>query len=78
MISYIPQSGTNKQDDGFNFDLVGNILKILHRVNDCGISGSMLGSNALDRNFDYDPLYRVISADGRVMLSIIGYFNLKL
>ncbi|HRO76713.1 MAG TPA: RHS repeat-associated core domain-containing protein [Crocinitomicaceae bacterium] len=64
-ITYTPQSGTNKQDDGFNFDLVGNILKILHRVNDCGINGSTLGSNALDRNFDYDPLYRVISADGR-------------
>ncbi|HRO76938.1 MAG TPA: RHS repeat-associated core domain-containing protein, partial [Crocinitomicaceae bacterium] len=62
---YTPQSGTNKQDDGFNFDLVGNILKILHRVNDCGINGSLLGSNALDRNFDYDPLYRVVSADGR-------------
>ncbi|HLW62820.1 MAG TPA: RHS repeat-associated core domain-containing protein, partial [Flavobacterium sp.] len=64
-ITYTPQSGTNRQDDEFNFDLVGNILKILHRVNDCGISGSPLGSNALDRNFDYDPLYRVISADGR-------------
>ena len=64
-ITYMPQSGTTKQDDSFNFDLVGNILKILHRVNDCGISGSVLGSNALDRKFEYDPLYRVISADGR-------------
>ncbi len=65
IITYTPQSGTGKQDDGFNFDLVGNILKILYRVNDCGIAGSALGSNALDRNFEYDPLYRVISADGR-------------
>ncbi len=64
-ITYTPQSGTNKQDDGFNFDLIGNILKILNRVNDCGISGSALGSDALDRNFEYDPLYRVISGDGR-------------
>src|SRR5690606_11227422 len=48
-----------------NFDLVGNILKILCRVNDCGIAGSTLGSDALDRNFDYDPLYRVVSVDGR-------------
>jgi len=64
-ITYTPQSGTNRQDDGFNFDLVGNILKILHRVNDCGISGSPLGSDALDREFEYDPLYRVVSANGR-------------
>jgi len=65
IISYTPQSGTNKQDDAFNFDLVGNILKTLIRVNDCGINGTPLGSDALDRNFEYDPMYRVISADGR-------------
>ncbi|WP_294675738.1 SpvB/TcaC N-terminal domain-containing protein [uncultured Fluviicola sp.] len=64
-ITYEPQSGSNKQDNSFNFDLVGNILKILQRVNDCGITGSILGNHALDRNFEYDPLYRVISADGR-------------
>src|SRR5690606_2672881 len=63
--NYTPDSGTNRQDDGFNYDLVGNILKILNRVTDCGISGSTLGSDALDREFEYDPLYRVISADGR-------------
>lgn len=64
-ITYTPQSGTNKQDDGFNFDLVGNILKILHRVNDCGINGSLLGSDALDQNFEYDSIYRLTYADGR-------------
>ncbi len=65
IITYTPQSGSNKQDNAFHFDLTGNILKILNRVTDCGISGSVLGSDALDRNFEYDPLYRVISAEGR-------------
>ena len=65
IITYTPQSGTNRQDDGFNFDLVGNIMKILLRVTDCGITGTLSGSGALDRNFTYDPLYRVTSGDGR-------------
>lgn len=56
--TYAPQSGTTKQDDGFDFDLAGNIVKILHRTTDCGINSSALGSDALDRNFGYDPLYR--------------------
>jgi RHS repeat-associated protein len=63
--TYTKQSGTNRQDDGFNFDLVGNIIKILNRVTDCGISGTTLGSDALNRAFEYDPLYRVVSANGR-------------
>ncbi len=63
--TYTPAAGTKRQDDGFNFDLVGNIMKILLRTTDCGISGTLLGSDALDRVFSYDPLYRVISADGR-------------
>ncbi len=63
--TYTPDSGTNRQDDGFNFDLVGNIMKILLRVDDCGITGVGLGANALDRTFAYDPLYRVISGNGR-------------
>jgi len=63
--TYAFVSGNNRQDDGFEYDLVGNILKILHRVNDCGINGSVLGSNALDREFEYDPLNRLLSATGR-------------
>lgn len=57
-------SGGNptRQDDGFNFDLVGNILKILHRDIDCGIG---MAPDALDRAFAYDPLYRLSSATGR-------------
>jgi len=40
-------------------------MKILLRVNDYGITGTLSGSDALDRNFTYDPLYRVTSGDGR-------------
>ncbi|MDO8997277.1 MAG: hypothetical protein Q7U77_11680, partial [Sediminibacterium sp.] len=64
-ITYAYSSGTTKQDDGFNFDLIGNIVKILTRVTDCGISSGALGSNALDREFEYDPIYRLTYADGR-------------
>lgn len=64
-IAYTPQSGSNKQDDAFNFDLIGNILRIFNRLTDCGINGSSLGSDALNRNFEYDPLYRIVSAGGR-------------
>jgi len=62
---YTPESGTKRQDDAFDFDLAGNILKILNRTTDCGISGSALGNDALDREFEYDPLYRINSAKGR-------------
>jgi RHS repeat-associated protein len=63
--TYAYNAGTNRQDEGFNYDLVGNILKILERKTDCGITGSTLGSDALDRDFTYDPLYRLKSATGR-------------
>lgn len=65
VITYDYDSGTNKKDDGFNYDLVGNIMKILNRVNDCGINGSILGDDALDREFEYDSIYRLTYADGR-------------
>jgi RHS repeat-associated protein len=61
-INYAYQSGTNKQDDGFNFDLIGNILNIFTRVTDCGIGGN---PDELDRTFEYDPIYRLNYADGR-------------
>jgi RHS repeat-associated protein len=64
-ITYTPQAGSTRQDDGFDYDLVGNIMKILHRVTDCGITSSVLGADALDRNFTYDAINRLLTADGR-------------
>jgi RHS repeat-associated protein len=61
-ITYTYTGGTNKQDDGFNYDLVGNILNIFIRVTDCGIDPE---DNELDRTFEYDPIYRLTYADGR-------------
>jgi RHS repeat-associated protein len=63
--TYEAQSGTTKQDCGYEYDLGGNILKIKERVTDCGIMGTTLGANALDRLFTYDPLKRLLSATGR-------------
>ena len=59
------QSGTIKQDTFYEYDLIGNILKQKERVTDCGISGSTLGSDSLDRAFSYDPLNRLLTATGR-------------
>ena len=62
---YEPQSGSTKQDSAYEYDLGGNILKIKERVTDCGIDGTLLGVDALDRLFQYDPLKRLLQATGR-------------
>jgi RHS repeat-associated protein len=62
---YEPQSGSTKQDCAYEYDLGGNILKIKERVSDCGIDGTLLGVDALDRVFQYDPLKRLLQATGR-------------
>ena len=59
------QSGTTQQDNAYVYDLGGNILTIKERVTDRGIDGTMLGSDALDRQFNYDPLKRLLQATGR-------------
>jgi RHS repeat-associated protein len=64
-MTYSYTSGTNKQDDGFKYDLAGNIVNIFTRVTDCGIQGSIPGKDALNREFGYDALYRLTFADGR-------------
>ena len=63
--TYTPQSGTTQQDTGFEYDLGGDILKQKERVSDCGITGTALGTDALDRTFAYDPLKRLLQATGR-------------
>jgi RHS repeat-associated protein len=58
-------AGTALQDFAYACDLVGNIATIHDRTPESGIPNTVLGSDALDRAFGYDALYRLISASGR-------------
>jgi hypothetical protein len=53
------------QDFAYEYDLTGNIIAIHERVKGCGVVNSAGGRAALDRRFDYDPLYRLTRATGR-------------
>lgn len=59
--TFIPQSGTVKQNYTYINDLIGNIVEINDNSPDCGVGGT----SSIDRKFEYDPLYRLIEADGR-------------
>jgi RHS repeat-associated protein len=72
-------SGEPLQDFGYDYDLVGNILGIRDRTPGSGILNNpdafsagdpvlaqlMVSGDALDRRFDYDPIYRLLAATGR-------------
>ncbi|MGK7905771.1 MAG: SpvB/TcaC N-terminal domain-containing protein [Synechococcus sp.] len=57
--------GAPLQDFAYRYDLAGNILSIQDRTPRCGVQNEPLGANALDRQFTYDPMYRLLSATGR-------------
>ena len=77
-LTYHP-TGDALQDHGYDYDLVGNILTVRDRTPGSGIPSNpealgatdpqlrkLLGSgDALDRQFTYDPLYRLLTATGR-------------
>jgi RHS repeat-associated protein len=63
-LTYRP-GGEALQDFGYDYDLVGNILGLRDRTPESGIPNTLLGRNALNREFSYDPLYRLRSATGR-------------
>lgn len=76
-LGYQPK-GAPLQDMAYRYDLVGNILSILDRTPGCGVSNNpevvfqrgplrelLSQGNALLRCFEYDPLYRLMSATGR-------------
>jgi RHS repeat-associated protein len=77
-LTYRP-SGPAMQDHGYGYDLAGNILTIRDRTPGSGIAnnpaafaapdpalGALLASgDALDREFGYDPSYRLLTATGR-------------
>lgn len=59
------QEGSVLQDFAYTYDLAGNLTDIRDRTPGCGIPGTPLGADALDRQFGYDARYRLISATGR-------------
>ncbi len=72
-------SGKPLQDLAYDYDLVGNILRINDRTPASGIPDNpdalaeqdpekaqlLISGDALDRRFEYDPIYRLLSATGR-------------
>jgi RHS repeat-associated protein len=77
-VTYQPNGGV-LQDYGYDCDLVGNILAIRDRapasgirnnpealtVDDAALAQLLATGDALNRRFDYDPTYRLLSATGR-------------
>lgn len=77
-VTYHP-GGEDLQDFGYDYDLAGNILGIRDRAPGSGIPNNpealtvgdstlaqlLVSGNALNRRFDYDPIYRLLSATGR-------------
>ena len=76
VLAYTPQ-GTPLQDFSYDHDLAGNVLRITEQTPGCGVRNNaqsptypqlqtqLAAGNALVRNFDYDPLYRLTLATGR-------------
>lgn len=58
-------AGGMVQDWAYTYDLNGNLRLLKDRSPGCGVPGSLLGADALDRAFEYDPLYRLVAANGR-------------
>lgn len=63
-MNYQPD-GLPLQDFGYDYDLAGNITTIHDRTPGSGIPNTLQGTEALDRHFTYDPIYRLLSATGR-------------
>ena len=71
--------GEALQDHGYDYDLVSNVIAIRDRspvsgilnnpealtVGDSALAHQLVSGNALNRRFDYDPIYRLLSATGR-------------
>jgi RHS repeat-associated protein len=72
-------TGEALQDFGYDYDLAGNILGLRDRTPGSGILNNpealtaadpvlaqlLVRGNALNRRFEYDPIYRLLSATGR-------------
>jgi RHS repeat-associated protein len=58
-------SGTRLQDLSYEYDLMGNPVRIGDATAGCGVAAGPEGADALRREFDYDALYRLVGASGR-------------
>src|SRR5574341_2331965 len=66
LLTYHPTGAASPfQDFGYKYDLAGNILVIHDRTPGSGVQNTIAGIDALDRDFSYDPIYRLLSATGR-------------
>ena len=54
--------GAALQDYAYEYDLAGNLIRLLDRTPQSGVATT---PDRLDRDFAYDPLYRLLSATGR-------------
>ncbi|WP_344663342.1 SpvB/TcaC N-terminal domain-containing protein [Catenulispora yoronensis] len=82
-LTYQPVGTAAVQDHGYDYDLVGNVLRFRDRTPGSGIPNNpdaltetdpvlrkLLGSgDALNRRFGYDPVYRLLTATGREFAS---------
>lgn len=59
--TYAYQSGTLRQDNEYEYDLAGNIVWMKDGRGDSAAGGSGM----LTRDFEYDPLYRLLHDTGR-------------
>jgi len=53
------------QDFAYAYDLISNLLSLYDRTPESGIPNTFLGTDAINRTFTYDPIYRLLSATGR-------------
>lgn len=75
-LRYAP-AGAVLEDSAYEYDLIGNILRLIEQAPGCGVRNNpqalrfpdlqaLVGAgDALVRRFEYDPLYRLILATGR-------------
>ena len=60
-LTYHPD-GNALQDLGYDYDLAGNLVGIRERTPGSGVAAL---PDTLDRRFEYDPIYRLVSTTGR-------------
>ncbi|MEW6517222.1 MAG: SpvB/TcaC N-terminal domain-containing protein [candidate division FCPU426 bacterium] len=69
--AYVAQ-GTALQDFAYAHDLAGNLISLEERTPGCGLAQGPDGRDRLQRRFVYDPLYRLLQADGRACQNFGG------